>query len=91
MLLLALHFFAFALPRPPQDNGYLAVYLAGLVIERHKLDATVADGLFRRFPWLIRIVMFLYWDFRQQRELLPEVLILGCAVGTFMILVARPV
>ena len=71
----------------------LAVYLSGLVIGNHKLvQKRPLTVFFDGFTWLMQIVMFLTLGlFVNSDELLqPEVLILGCSVGFFLILVARP-
>ena len=93
VLLLAFVFFSFAFTDLVGGNGYLAVIMSGLGIGHHKqvqkrARAVVLDG----FTWLMQIVMFLTLGlFVNSDELLqPEVLILGCSVGFFLILVARP-
>lgn len=94
VLLLAFIFFAFAFTDLIKGNGYLAVYLAGLVVGNHKLkQKRPLTVFFDGFTWLMQIVMFLTLGlFVNSDELLhPEVLILGGAVGVFLILVARPV
>ncbi len=94
VLLLAFIFFAFAFTDLIKGNGYLAVYLAGLVVGNHKLEQKrPLTVFFDGFTWLMQIVMFLTLGlFVNSMELFqPEVLILGGAVGAFMILVARPV
>lgn len=93
VLLLAFIFFSFAFTDLIGGNGYLAVYLAGLVVGNHKLvQKSPLTVFFDGFTWLMQIVMFLTLGlFVNSDELLqPEVLILGGAVGAFMILVARP-
>ena len=93
VLLLAFIFFAFAFTDLVKGNGYLAVYLAGLVVGNHKLaQKRSLTVFFDGFTWLMQIVMFLTLGlFVNSDELLePRVLILGGLVGAFMILVARP-
>ena len=93
VLLLAFVFFSFAFTDLVGGNGYLAVYLSGLVIGNHKLvQKRPLTVFFDGFTWLMQIVMFLTLGlFVNSDELLqPEVLILGCSVGVFLILVARP-
>ena len=76
VLLLAFIFFSFAFTDLIKGNGYLAVYLSGLVIGNHKLQ--------QKRPLTLGL-------FVNSNELLePRVLILGGLVGAFMILVARP-
>ncbi len=94
VLLLAFVFFSFSFTTLLWGNGYLAVYITGLVVGNYKIAhrgnlVTFFDG----FTWLAQIVMFLVIGLLvNTRELLqPEVLLLGGAVAAFMILVARPV
>lgn len=94
VLLLAFIFFAFAFTDLIRGNGYLAVYLAGLVVGNHKItQKQPMTVFFDGFTWLMQIIMFLklglYVDVDQL--LAPRVVALGLAVGFFMILVARPV
>ena len=93
VLLLAFIFFSFAFTDLIKGNGYLAVYLSGLVIGNHKLEQKrPLTVFFDGFTWLMQIVMFLTLGlFVNSNELLePRVLILGGLAGAFMILVARP-
>ena len=93
VLLLAFIFFSFAFTDLIKGNGYLAVYLSGLVIGNHKLQQKrPLTVFFDGFTWLMQIVIFLTLGlFVNSNELLePRVLILGGLVGAFMILVARP-
>lgn len=93
VLLLAFVFFSFSFTTLVWGNGYLAVYITGLVVGNHKLShrgnlATFFDG----FTWLAQIVMFLTIGLLVNSDELmyPEVLMLGGAVGVFLIFVARP-
>lgn len=93
VLLLAFIFFAFAFTDLIHGNGYLAVYLAGLVVGNYKLvQKRPLTVFFDGFTWLMQIVMFITLGlFVNSEELLrPEVLILSAAVGVFLIGVARP-
>lgn len=94
VLLLAFVFFSFSFTNLVWGNGYLAVYITGLVVGNHKLaHRGNLISFFDGFTWLAQIIMFLVIGLLvNTRELLqPDVLLLGCAVGAFMILVARPV
>ncbi len=93
VLLLAFVFFTFAFTSLVHGNGYLAVYIAGLVVGNHELvQKRVLNIFFDGFTWLLQIIMFLTLGLLVNlNELLePQVLILGFAVGAFMMLVARP-
>lgn len=92
ILLLSFVFFVFAFTDLIRGNGYLAVYLAGLVVGNKKMVhkksiITFFDG----FTWLFQIVMFLTLGLLvSPRQLLP-VAGLGILIGVFMILAARPI
>lgn len=94
VMLLAFIFFSFSFTDLVHGNGYLAVYISGLVVGNHKLTHKRSlTVFFDGFTWLMQIIMFLTLGlFVNSDELFaPEVLILGASVGFFMILVARPV
>lgn len=93
VLLLAFILLAFSFTDLLHGNGYLAVYIAGLVAGNHALvRKRTLSIFFDGFTWLMQIIMFLTLGlFVNSHELFaPEVLLLGGAVGCFMILVARP-
>ena len=91
VLLLAGAFFIFSFTELIKGNGYLAVYIAGLVIGNHKLVhkkslTTFFDG----FAWLFQIVMFLTLGLLVNPSELVDVVGIGMVVGFFMLLFARP-
>ena len=94
VLLLAVVFFAFSFTSIIKGNGYLAVYIAGLIIGNNKLAnkrtvVTFFDGI----TWLLQIVMFIMLGLLVDLEkaLSARVLLLGIVAGMFLMLVARPV
>ena len=92
VLLLALVFFIFSFTNLLHGNGYLAVYIAGVMVGNHQLVhkksiATFFDG----FAWLCQIIMFLTLGLLVNPHELLEVASLGLLVGVFLILIARPV
>lgn len=92
ILLLATAFFTFAATTLCKGNGYLAVYIAGLIVGNAKIVHKKSMGtFFDGFAWLWQIVMFLTLGLLvNPHELLP-VASIGLAVGFFMIIIARPV
>jgi len=92
VLLLTILFIVFSATTFAKGNGYLAVYISGLVIGNSKFvhkrtSKKFMDGM----TWLVQIVMFLTLGILvNPLELLPIVLI-GLAVSLFMIFVSRPV
>lgn len=91
VLMLTVLFFIYGLTTQLGGNGYLAVYLGGLIIGNHKVvhrrsTMKFFDGL----TWLFQIIMFLALGLLvEPRELLP-IAGVGIIIGFFMILVARP-
>lgn len=91
VLMLTVMFFIYGLTTQLGGNGYLAVYLGGLIIGNHKIvhrrsTLKFFDGL----TWLFQIIMFLALGLLvEPRELLP-IAGVGIIVGLFMILVSRP-
>lgn len=91
ILLLTTAFFTFSATTLCKGNGYLAVYIAGLVVGNAKIVHKKSIGtFFDGFAWLWQIVMFLTLGLLvNPHELLP-VAPVGLLVGVFMILIARP-
>ena len=93
VLLLAVVFFTFSFASIVKGNGYLAVYIAGLIVGNNKLAnkrtvVTFFDGI----TWLFQIIMFLMLGLlvNLEKALSPRVLLLGLVAGMFLMLVARP-
>lgn len=94
ILLLACALFTFSFTSSVQGNGYLAVYIAGLVVGNYRIAyRNMLGTFFDSFTWLLQIILFIILGlFVNVEDLLkPDVLIMGGAVGLFMIFVARPV
>ena len=94
MLLLAVVFFAFSFTSIIKGNGYLAVYIAGLIIGNNKLvNKRTVVTFFDGITWLLQIVMFIMLGLLVDLEkaLSARVLLLGIVAGMFLMLVARPV
>lgn len=91
ILLLAVLFFTFSVTSLLKGNGYLAVYLAGMMVGNRKIPFrreinTVMDGL----TWLSQIVMFLCLGLLVNPHEMLEVAAVALLIGVFMILVGRP-
>ncbi len=93
IMLLALVFITFSITDLIRGNGYLAVYVAGMVVGNSKVLGQKAlckslDG----YTWLVQILMFITLGLlvTPHKLIEPETAFLGVAVGLFMILVARP-
>ncbi|MEG2614777.1 MAG: cation:proton antiporter, partial [Alistipes sp.] len=60
VLLLAFIFFSFSFTDLMHGNGYLAVYISGLVVGNHRLaQKRLLNIFFDGFTWLVQIVLFL--------------------------------
>ena len=93
ILLFTLGMFVFSLTYFLKGNGYLAIYISGLVIGNSKFvhkrtSMRFMDGL----AWMSQILLFLTLGLLvTPRELLsPNVLLPGLIISFFIILVARP-
>ena len=92
ILLLACVFFIFSMTELIKGNGFLAVYIAGLVVGNQKIQhkksvITFFDGL----TWLFQIVMFLTLGLLVNPSALFPIAGLGLVIGIFMILFSRPI
>jgi len=74
-----------------QGNGYLAVYVAGLVAGNNKLSyRRETNTFFQGITWLLQIVMFLTLGLLADPTDMLGVLLVAISIGLFMMLVARP-
>lgn len=91
ILLLSIVFFTFAFTDRIHGNGYLAVYIAGIMVGNHKIPyrkdtATIMDGL----SWLCQIIMFLSLGLLVNPSDLLEIAFVALLIGIFMIIIGRP-
>ena len=74
-----------------KGNGYLAVYVAGLVAGNNKLSyRRETNTFFQGITWLLQIVMFLTLGLLADPSDMIGVLLVAVAIGLFMMFVARP-
>ena len=92
VLLLSCVFFVFSFTDLINGNGYLAVYIAGLVVGNSKMPHHRSIGsFFETIAWLSQLVMFLALGLLvNPKELLPVTWI-GLMIAAVMILISRPV
>ena len=91
ILMLSIVFITFTLTDTIKGNGYLAVYIAGVVAGNAKLAyrkemTTFMNGM----TWLFQIVIFLMLGLLVNPHEMFDVAGVALLVGVFMILVARP-
>ena len=92
ILLLSLVFFTFTITDLLRGNGYLAVYVTGIItgnapLANRKEINTFMNGL----TWLFQIVMFLALGLLVNPLEMMDVAAVALLIGVFMIVVARPV
>lgn len=91
IMLLAIVFITFTVTDLTGGNGYLAVYISGVITGNAKMPfrretATFMDGL----TWLFQIIMFLSLGLLVNPHELLDIALPALLIGIFMILVARP-
>lgn len=92
ILVLCFIFFTYSLTDLFHGNGYLAVYIAGILVGNHRLvkkmeTTTFLDGM----TWLFQIIMFLMLGLLVNPHEMIEIAPFALLIAIFMILVARPV
>ena len=94
VLLLACVFFTFSFTSLVKGNGYLAVYIASLIVGNNKLvNKRTVTTFFDGITWLFQIIMFLMLGLlvNLNEVLQLRTILLGVAAGAFLILIARPI
>ena len=92
ILLLSLVFITFTTTDLLKGNGYLAVYIAGVVVGNARLAFRKEVNTFMNgLTWLFQIVMFLSLGLLVNPHEMLDVACIAVLIALFMILVARPV
>ncbi len=91
LLLLSLIFFTFAITDMIKGNGYLAVYIAGIIVGNNKIVyqkeiARFLDGM----TTLVQMVMFLSLGLLVKPSEMIHAIPIAMLIGIFMIIVGRP-
>lgn len=91
ILLLSFVFFTFSITDLVKGNGYLAVYIAGMMVGNHRIANrkeiyTFMDGL----TWLCQIIMFLCLGLLVNPHEMLDVAVVAILISLFMILIGRP-
>ena len=92
ILLLSLVFITFTTTDLLKGNGYLAVYIAGVVVGNARLAFRKEVNTFMNgLTWLFQIMMFLSLGLLVNPHEMLDVAWIAVLIALFMILVARPV
>ncbi len=91
IFMLAVVFFTFSVCDLFKGNGYLAVYISGMMIGNSKIAnrkeiSTFFDGL----TWLFQIIMFILLGLLVNPREMFDVALVAIFVAAFMILIGRP-
>ncbi len=91
ILLLCLLFFTFTISFLLDGNGYLAVYIAGIIVGNARLQhRSTINYFFDGITWLVQIILFLILGLLVNPHEMPEVLLLSILIALFMMFVGRP-
>ena len=91
ILMLSFIFFVFSFTNLFNGNGYLAVYVAGIVMGNSKLTENKSINSFLDgVTWLVQIVMFLVLGMLVNPNDMFKIALPALIVGVFVILVGRP-
>ena len=91
VMLLSIVFITFAITDMVGGNGYLAVYIAGLVVGNSKVILKNEMSKFMdSLTWLFQTIMFLALGLLVNPHELAGVALAGLLIGAFMMFIARP-
>lgn len=91
IMMIGFIFFIFSITEKFHGNGYLAVYIAGMVMGNSKLVENKTIGSFLDgLVWLVQIIMFLVLGLLVNPHELLKIAIPATIIGVFVILVGRP-
>lgn len=92
ILLLSIIFITFILTDLVKGNGYLAVYIAGMIVGNARLAYRKETNTFMNgLTWLFQIIMFLTLGLLVNPHEMIDIAVTALLIGIFMILIARPV
>ncbi|MDR1782288.1 MAG: potassium/proton antiporter [Bacilli bacterium] len=92
VLLIGIALFSYAFTKQIHGNGFLSIYLTGIVIGNHRIVHRFSlikyfDGL----SWLLQIGLFLMLGLLVVPHELPNVVLDGFVIMVFLTLIARPI
>lgn len=91
IILLIFVFFTFSITDLLKGNGYLAVYITGLIVGNHQIVyKRNISNFFDSIAWLFQIIMFLTLGLLVNPAELWGVAPIGLLIGGFLIFIARP-
>ena len=92
ILLLSIVFATFTITDLLKGNGYLAVYIAGVIVGNVRLVYRKEINTFMNgLTWLFQIIMFLSLGLLVNPHEMLDIATVALLIGLFMIVIARPV
>ncbi len=91
IMLLSIVFFTFAFSDLLDGNGYLAVYIVGIIVGNNKMKSRKqVYAFFDGMTWIVQICMFLLLGLLVNPSEMWKTAVAALFIGIFMMLVARP-
>ena len=92
IMLMSIVFFTFSVTNMLDGNGYLAVYIAGIIVGNNKIkDRRQVVAFFDGMTWIVQIGMFLLLGLLVDPSEMWKTAFAALLIGIFMMIVARPV
>ncbi len=91
IFVIAIAILGFSLSGSLEGNGFLSVYISGIIIGNSKIfHRKSLSNFFDGISWLMQIMLFFMLGLLSFPSRLPDVALTGTLIAVFMILVARP-
>ena len=91
IMLLSIVFFTFSVADMLGGNGYLAVYITGIIVGNKKIkNRKQVVAFFDGMTWIMQIAMFLLLGLLVDPSEMWKTALVALLVGAFMMIVARP-
>lgn len=91
IMLMSIVFFIFSVTDMLGGNGYLAVYLAGIIVGNNKMkERRQVVAFFDGMTWIVQIGMFLLLGLLVDPSEMWKTALAALLIGLFMMIVARP-
>lgn len=92
VMLIALMFFTYSCADLLHGNGFLSVYIAGIIVgNKRLLQKELITGSFDGFAWLMQVVLFLILGLQVVPSEMIYFLGIGMLVSVFIMFLARPI
>ena len=91
IMLISIVFFTYAFSDLLDGNGYLAVYITGIIVGNNKMkNRKQVSAFFDGMTWIVQIAMFLLLGLLVNPSEMWKTALAALFIGVFMMIVARP-